>query len=260
MYIERLIDEAAREMRIDRFELRRRNHVKPSEIPYKNRADMTVDSGDFGAVFEKALKRPTEGFRSKEEGIESARQAARAGRRELHGSDRAAEQGDGRDRVRRGQAHHLHHRLARLRPGPRVADGAGALVEARRAVREDPPVPERFRPARVRRRHRRLAHGDDERRRGGAGGGPRDQERQGARRGGARGGRGGHRVPRRQVRRGGDRPDGRADGPGGEAPRQAGRHARHRGDPVRLPQRLPRVRGRDRPGDRRRSTWCATAR
>jgi carbon-monoxide dehydrogenase large subunit len=55
MYIERLIDEAARQMRIDRFELRRRNHVKPSEIPYKNRADMVVDSGDFGTVFEKAL-------------------------------------------------------------------------------------------------------------------------------------------------------------------------------------------------------------
>jgi carbon-monoxide dehydrogenase large subunit len=56
MYIERLIDEAARQMKIDRFELRRRNHVTPAEIPYKNRADMTVDSGDFGTVFEKALK------------------------------------------------------------------------------------------------------------------------------------------------------------------------------------------------------------
>jgi carbon-monoxide dehydrogenase large subunit len=56
MYIERLMDEAAREMGIDRFELRRRNHVQPSEIPYKNAAQMTVDSGDFGAVFEKALQ------------------------------------------------------------------------------------------------------------------------------------------------------------------------------------------------------------
>jgi len=56
MYIERLIDEAAREMGIDRFELRRRNHVTPAEIPFKNRADMTVDSGDFGTVFEKALQ------------------------------------------------------------------------------------------------------------------------------------------------------------------------------------------------------------
>jgi carbon-monoxide dehydrogenase large subunit len=55
-YIERLIDEAAREMGIDRLELRRRNHVKPAEIPYKNAAQMTVDSGDFGAIMEKALK------------------------------------------------------------------------------------------------------------------------------------------------------------------------------------------------------------
>ncbi|HUQ74371.1 MAG TPA: xanthine dehydrogenase family protein molybdopterin-binding subunit, partial [Burkholderiales bacterium] len=54
-YTERLIDEAAREMGIDRMELRRRNHVKPAEIPYKNAAQMTVDSGDFGAVFEKTL-------------------------------------------------------------------------------------------------------------------------------------------------------------------------------------------------------------
>src|SRR6185503_9048020 len=60
-YMERLVDEAAREMGIDRFELRRRNHVKPGQIPYKNAAQMTVDSGDFGAVFEKALKL-TEGF------------------------------------------------------------------------------------------------------------------------------------------------------------------------------------------------------
>jgi len=60
-YMERLVDEAAREMRIDRFELRRRNHVKPAEIPYRNAANMTVDSGDFGTVFEKALK-AAEGF------------------------------------------------------------------------------------------------------------------------------------------------------------------------------------------------------
>jgi carbon-monoxide dehydrogenase large subunit len=56
MYIERLIDETARQMGIDRFELRRRNHLKPSEIPYKNAAQMTVDSGDFGTVFDKALE------------------------------------------------------------------------------------------------------------------------------------------------------------------------------------------------------------
>ena len=54
-YIERLCDEAAGELGIDRFEIRRRNHVRPDDIPYKNAAAMTVDSGDFGAIFDKAL-------------------------------------------------------------------------------------------------------------------------------------------------------------------------------------------------------------
>jgi carbon-monoxide dehydrogenase large subunit len=60
-YMERLVDEAARATGIDRFELRRRNHVRPEQIPYRNPAQMTVDSGDFGAIFAKAL-RLAEGF------------------------------------------------------------------------------------------------------------------------------------------------------------------------------------------------------
>jgi carbon-monoxide dehydrogenase large subunit len=54
-YMERLIDTAAAEMGIDRLELRRRNHIRPQEIPYKAASGMTYDSGDFGALFEKAL-------------------------------------------------------------------------------------------------------------------------------------------------------------------------------------------------------------
>src|SRR5580765_200986 len=54
-YMERLIDQAAIEMGIDRLELRRRNHVRPEQIPYKAASGMTYDSGDFGAVFEKAV-------------------------------------------------------------------------------------------------------------------------------------------------------------------------------------------------------------
>jgi carbon-monoxide dehydrogenase large subunit len=60
-YMERLIDQAAIEMGLDRFELRRRNHVRPEQIPYKAASGMTYDSGDFGALFEKAAKY-TEGF------------------------------------------------------------------------------------------------------------------------------------------------------------------------------------------------------
>ena len=54
-YMERLIDQAAAELGIDRFELRRRNHVTKDEIPFKAASGMTYDSGDFGAIFEKAL-------------------------------------------------------------------------------------------------------------------------------------------------------------------------------------------------------------
>src|SRR3979411_995618 len=39
----------------DRLELRRRNHIRPAELPYKAASDMAYDSGDFGAVFEKAV-------------------------------------------------------------------------------------------------------------------------------------------------------------------------------------------------------------
>jgi carbon-monoxide dehydrogenase large subunit len=54
--MERLIDQAALEMGLDRFELRRRNHVRPDQVPYKAASGMTYDSGDFGALFEKAVK------------------------------------------------------------------------------------------------------------------------------------------------------------------------------------------------------------
>src|SRR2546430_17224482 len=54
--MERLIDNAAREMGIDRLELRRRNHIKPKEIPYQAVSDQTYDSGDFPAVFKHAVE------------------------------------------------------------------------------------------------------------------------------------------------------------------------------------------------------------
>ena len=54
-YMERLIDTAAREMAIDRIELRRRNHISPQQMPYKAPSGMTYDSGEFTAVLDKAL-------------------------------------------------------------------------------------------------------------------------------------------------------------------------------------------------------------
>ncbi len=55
-YMERLIDTAAAEMGIDRIELRKRNHIAPSELPYKAASDMVYDSGDFTALLNKTIE------------------------------------------------------------------------------------------------------------------------------------------------------------------------------------------------------------
>ena len=54
-YIERLLDTAAREMGIDRTEIRRRNHIRPDQLPYTTPAGTVYDSGDFPALLDHAL-------------------------------------------------------------------------------------------------------------------------------------------------------------------------------------------------------------
>jgi carbon-monoxide dehydrogenase large subunit len=53
--IERLIEKAAREMGIDRVELRRRNLLRPDELPYRTHVGETYDSGDFARMLDGAL-------------------------------------------------------------------------------------------------------------------------------------------------------------------------------------------------------------
>jgi carbon-monoxide dehydrogenase large subunit len=53
--IERLVDAAARELGIDRVELRRRNLVPPSAMPHTTPVGKTYDSGDFARVLDAAL-------------------------------------------------------------------------------------------------------------------------------------------------------------------------------------------------------------
>jgi len=55
-YMERLIDQAARELGIDRIEIRKRNHIQPSELPYKAPSENVYDSGNFPALFKRALE------------------------------------------------------------------------------------------------------------------------------------------------------------------------------------------------------------
>ncbi len=55
-FMERLIDAAADEMKIDRLTLRKRNFIKTSQLPFKASSGVTYDSGDFAGVFGKALE------------------------------------------------------------------------------------------------------------------------------------------------------------------------------------------------------------
>jgi carbon-monoxide dehydrogenase large subunit len=64
--VERLVDEAAREINIDRVEIRRRNFIPKEAFPYKTPAGSTYDSGDPAGEFEEALERSDwDGFESR---------------------------------------------------------------------------------------------------------------------------------------------------------------------------------------------------
>ncbi len=54
--LERLADKAAHLLGLDRAEIRRRNLIPKSAMPYKTPVGPTYDCGDFPAIFERALK------------------------------------------------------------------------------------------------------------------------------------------------------------------------------------------------------------
>jgi carbon-monoxide dehydrogenase large subunit len=54
--IERLMDAAARKTGIDPAEIRRRNLIRPGQMPYKNPMGQTYDSGDFPSMLEQGLR------------------------------------------------------------------------------------------------------------------------------------------------------------------------------------------------------------
>ncbi|MEX2147441.1 MAG: xanthine dehydrogenase family protein molybdopterin-binding subunit [Candidatus Rokuibacteriota bacterium] len=70
--IERLIDDAARELGVDRVDLRRRNLIPASAMPYRTPLGVTYDSGDFDTGMQQALKLGDAG------GFAARRESARA--------------------------------------------------------------------------------------------------------------------------------------------------------------------------------------
>ena len=54
-FIERLMDLAAVKLGLDRVEIRRRNMIRPHELPYRNPVGITYDSGEYERAMDEAL-------------------------------------------------------------------------------------------------------------------------------------------------------------------------------------------------------------
>jgi len=66
--MERLLDKAARELKLDPAEIRRRNFIAPSAFPYKTHVGDTYDVGEFARILEKVLEfSDWENFRERKE-------------------------------------------------------------------------------------------------------------------------------------------------------------------------------------------------
>lgn len=54
--VERLVDIAARDLKMDPIELRRKNFIQPHEFPYQTPVALLYDSGDYDKLFDKAVE------------------------------------------------------------------------------------------------------------------------------------------------------------------------------------------------------------
>jgi len=71
--MERMLDYAAAELGIDRFELRRRNLIRAKEMPFSSASGMVYDCGDFPALFDEALERAdVKGFKQRKRASKKA--------------------------------------------------------------------------------------------------------------------------------------------------------------------------------------------
>ena len=200
-YMERLIDAAAAEIGIDRVALRRRNQIRPQDLPCKTASDMTYDSGDFAALTEHALDLADgKGFARRK------RESRKRGRLRGLGVGNFLEvtappskemadvafNGDGTVTLTTGTLD--------FGMGARHVVRAGAGREARHPGRENIARAGRQRSARRRRRQRRVEIADAQRHRDRRSRRQDHREGQGDRQPRARSGRRRHRIQQRQLR------------------------------------------------------------
>ena len=150
--IERIVENAARELGIDKTELRRRNFIPPSAMPYDTPVALQYDCGLFEKNLDQALALiDYQGFPARKAEAEGARQAARHRPRQLYRGLRHRPQ-------QRRRSARRPRRALRVGRGPlppdRLGDGVHRLAQPRPEPRDD------LRPARL----RPLRHPDRERR------------------------------------------------------------------------------------------------
>ena len=145
--MERLLDAAARELGIDRAEIRRRNLIAPDAFPYPNEiifqdfAPLTYDSGNYEPALDRVLEMI--GYKQfveeEQPRLRAAGQTRRHRRGDLRGGhgDRPLRrrQGHGRDQRPRERGHRHRHAGA----GPLYLLRPGSGRAARHADREHPP-------------------------------------------------------------------------------------------------------------------------
>ncbi len=152
--IERLLDIAASELGLDRVEIRRRNIVRTTQLPYRTAVGLTLDSGDFADNMDRALVHADwTGFEARRTASARAAQTARHRLRQLRRSaGRRAARAPRPQRAQRRHRRNRHrHAIDRARPRNDLRAGRGGT--ARRADRIDPARARRIARDHDRRRH-----------------------------------------------------------------------------------------------------------
>ncbi len=138
---ESLIEAAARETRIDRIELRRRNIVEPGALPWTTPGGAVVTGGAFREHFERALELADwRGFPGAARDEPAPRQAPRLRHRDVRGKRREHADGVRRDPGDGGRPGDGVRRHPGLRHGPRhrvLTDRGGGAGRSLRLCRGD---------------------------------------------------------------------------------------------------------------------------
>ena len=158
--IERMVDLAADQLGIDPADIRQRNSIPPSAMPFKTSVTFTYDCGEFEKNLEMALEAADKkGFEARR--AESKKNGKLRGFGFSNTIERSAAAGTRRRRDPL-RPHRLGVDLFRQHqsgPGPRDRVQASRLRPARARSQGSDLHPGRHRPGVLRRRHRRLALG-----------------------------------------------------------------------------------------------------